>query len=129
MPERAAAKEILQRCQADFDPPNFTECEQVMAAFAFQLHGFFVDVGANDPRRNSLTFPLEALGWSGVLVEPLCSCKEEGLPGTWRRSHLRTVLGEQPNSRAAALRPLRRAKETSFWWSQWRSVRMRYSSK
>jgi len=31
---------------------------------------FFVDVGAADPQFGSQTFHLEALGWSGVLVEP-----------------------------------------------------------
>lgn len=46
------------------------------------------------------------------------SVSAEGLPGTWRRSHLRTVLREQPNARAAALRPLARAQATSFWCSQ-----------
>jgi FkbM family methyltransferase len=70
------ADRILQQCRQDCDPPNFAECELVLAAFAFQPQGFFVDVGANDPRRNSLTFPLEAMGWRGVLVEPLRACYE-----------------------------------------------------
>jgi FkbM family methyltransferase len=32
--------------------------------------GYFVDIGANDPRDGSQTWPFEQLGWEGVLVEP-----------------------------------------------------------
>jgi FkbM family methyltransferase len=32
--------------------------------------GFFVDVGAADPQFGSQSWHLEALGWSGILVEP-----------------------------------------------------------
>jgi FkbM family methyltransferase len=32
--------------------------------------GFFVDVGANDPKNGSQTWHLEELGWRGVVVEP-----------------------------------------------------------
>jgi FkbM family methyltransferase len=32
--------------------------------------GFFVEVGANDPRRGSQSWQFEAAGWSGVLIEP-----------------------------------------------------------
>lgn len=32
--------------------------------------GYFVDVGANDPKDMSQTWHLERLGWRGVLVEP-----------------------------------------------------------
>ncbi len=34
-------------------------------------NGIFVDVGANDPYRDSQSFHLEQLGWSGLLIEPL----------------------------------------------------------
>src|SRR5262245_56328865 len=33
--------------------------------------GYFVEVGAHDPRQGSQTFALEQAGWRGVLVEPL----------------------------------------------------------
>ena len=33
--------------------------------------GYFVEVGANDPVEGSQTWHLEALGWTGVLIEPL----------------------------------------------------------
>lgn len=40
--------------------------------FADRRGGFFVDVGANDPRTFSKTWYLEKqLGWSGIAVEPL----------------------------------------------------------
>jgi FkbM family methyltransferase len=32
--------------------------------------GFFVEVGANEPRAGSQTFHLEQLGWDGILIEP-----------------------------------------------------------
>ncbi|SRR6266545_2714598 len=32
--------------------------------------GYFVEVGANDPKQWSQTFHLEERGWSGILVEP-----------------------------------------------------------
>lgn len=32
--------------------------------------GYFVDVGANAPEKDSQSFHLERLGWTGVLVEP-----------------------------------------------------------
>ena len=32
--------------------------------------GFFVDVGANDPRQGSQSWHLEQAGWNGILVEP-----------------------------------------------------------
>jgi len=38
--------------------------------FGRAAHGFFVDVGANDPVDGSQTWHLERLGWDGVLVEP-----------------------------------------------------------
>ena len=33
--------------------------------------GFFVEVGANDPKKDSQSWHLEETGWSGILVEPL----------------------------------------------------------
>jgi FkbM family methyltransferase len=32
--------------------------------------GFFVEVGANDPRERSQTYHLEQAGWRGILIEP-----------------------------------------------------------
>lgn len=33
-------------------------------------HGVFVDVGANDGVKGSMTFDLEKSGWRGILIEP-----------------------------------------------------------
>lgn len=39
--------------------------------FGCAEEGFFVEVGANDPKNLSQTWLLEKFGWRGVLVEPL----------------------------------------------------------
>ncbi len=39
--------------------------------FDFATDGFFVEVGANDPKALSTTWLLEKVGWRGILVEPL----------------------------------------------------------
>jgi FkbM family methyltransferase len=38
--------------------------------FGHASTGYFVDVGANAPEKDSQSFHLEQLGWTGVLVEP-----------------------------------------------------------
>jgi FkbM family methyltransferase len=43
---------------------------QLVAAFFGNLKGYFVEVGANDPRERSQTWLLEQSGWTGVLIEP-----------------------------------------------------------
>lgn len=42
----------------------------MVRAFFGGRAGYFVDVGANDPKRESQTWHLELLGWTGVLIEP-----------------------------------------------------------
>ena len=46
------------------------EQELVREFFHDARAGFFVEVGANQPREASRTWHLEQLGWNGVLVEP-----------------------------------------------------------
>jgi FkbM family methyltransferase len=41
-----------------------------------KTHGFFVEVGANDPFVYSQTWLLERYGWKGILIEPQASCCE-----------------------------------------------------
>ena len=53
------------------------EKELVRAFFEQRPAGFFVEVGANDPRLLSQTWHLEEKGWRGILVEPNPSCAEE----------------------------------------------------
>lgn len=43
---------------------------QLVAAFFGGIKGYFVEVGANDPRERSQTWHLEQNGWTGVLIEP-----------------------------------------------------------
>lgn len=43
---------------------------QMVAAFFGAGKGYFVEVGANEPRVRSQTWHLEQAGWTGVLVEP-----------------------------------------------------------
>jgi FkbM family methyltransferase len=40
------------------------------AFFRSASSGFFVEVGANEPKTNSQTWHLEQLGWRGILIEP-----------------------------------------------------------
>ena len=47
------------------------EKELVWQFFGRRRDGFFIDVGANDPRGGSQTWLLEQNGWRGILVEPL----------------------------------------------------------
>jgi FkbM family methyltransferase len=47
------------------------EKELVWQFFGRRRDGFFIEVGANDPRGGSQTWLLEQNGWRGILVEPL----------------------------------------------------------
>ena len=44
--------------------------QQLVQAFFADRIGFYVDVGANDPVLDSQSEHLEALGWTGLLIEP-----------------------------------------------------------
>ncbi len=43
---------------------------QMVADFFGATKGYFVEVGANEPRLRSQTWHLEQAGWTGVLIEP-----------------------------------------------------------
>jgi FkbM family methyltransferase len=47
------------------------ECRLVRLFFGKIPEGFFVDVGASDPKDASQTWHLEQRGWRGVLIEPI----------------------------------------------------------
>ena len=52
-------------------PRNAADHEmQLVAAFFGNMKGYFVEVGANDPRERSQTWHLEQAGWTGILIEP-----------------------------------------------------------
>lgn len=50
-------------------PPE-TEVDMVRQFFAARGGGFFVEVGANEPQKESQTWHLEQAGWTGLLIEP-----------------------------------------------------------
>ncbi len=56
---------------------QFGEDSLVWQFFNQRKDGFFVEVGANDPRNLSQTYLLEQQGWRGILVEPLSDCCEQ----------------------------------------------------
>jgi FkbM family methyltransferase len=43
---------------------------RLISTFFGNIKGYFVEVGANDPRERSQTWLLEQSGWTGVLIEP-----------------------------------------------------------
>ena len=43
---------------------------RLVAAFFGDTKGYFVEVGANEPRERSQTWHLEQAGWTGILIEP-----------------------------------------------------------
>jgi FkbM family methyltransferase len=51
--------------------------QQLVQAYFQSNKGFYVDVGANDPVLDSQSQHLEALGWTGLLVEPDPDCCEK----------------------------------------------------
>jgi FkbM family methyltransferase len=72
--------------------------------FGFRTEGFFVEVGANHPRKGSQTWLLERVGWRGILIEPLpASCE--------------LLRRERPHSRVvqAAVSAPENAGERSFF--------------
>ena len=50
--------------------------QQLVQTFFGGKPGFYVDVGANDPVLDSQSQHLEALGWTGLLIEPDPDCCE-----------------------------------------------------
>ena len=46
------------------------EGQRLLEFFGHSTTGCFVEVGAGNPAQGSITVPLEAAGWAGVIVEP-----------------------------------------------------------
>jgi FkbM family methyltransferase len=72
-----AIEKLLTECRVHLEPGNFEECRLILKAFEYAADGFYIEVGANDPRQNSLTYILERLGWTGMLIDPLRKCYEK----------------------------------------------------
>jgi hypothetical protein len=67
------------------------------AFFCDTDRGYFVEVGANQPKNLSQTFDLEQKGWTGVLIEPQPDLAEE-----LRRQRSAKVYAEACSSRGNA---------------------------
>ncbi len=46
------------------------ECDLVHLYFDRAKTGYYIEVGANEPKRSSQTWMLEQTGWTGLLIEP-----------------------------------------------------------
>jgi FkbM family methyltransferase len=77
--------------------PQDAEEELKHAFFAGTEPGFFVEVGANEPREISQTYGMEQRGWRGVLIEP-----QPDLAGALRRERTAQVFAVACSSRANA---------------------------
>jgi FkbM family methyltransferase len=60
----------MERAVAAVFKPEL-ETALVRDFFRDRPRGFFVDVGADDPKKDSQSWHLEEAGWTGILVEPL----------------------------------------------------------
>ena len=76
---------------------SFHENELVWQFFGHRTDGFFIDVGANDPKNGSQSWLLEQNGWRGLLVEPL-PLFAEALRLTRPRSRVFQVACGRPGS-------------------------------
>ncbi len=54
-----------------FKNPPENEQKLIRNFFYNKLDGYYVDVGANEPIKESQTYHLEKLGWGGLLIEAL----------------------------------------------------------
>jgi FkbM family methyltransferase len=69
--------------------------------FATSRNGFFVEVGANDPRRGSQSWQFEQDGWTGVLVEPQPDLAER--LRAVRRAHVVAAACSSPANAGTAM--------------------------
>lgn len=54
-------------------PSQFGEDLLLWELFDRKLDGFYIEVGAHDGVTDAVTYPFEAVGWTGLLVEPMPS--------------------------------------------------------
>ncbi len=87
------------------------ESELTREFFAGVAKGYFVEVGANDPRIGSQTWGFEQAGWNGVLVEP-----QPDLAAVLRRGRRARVFAVACSSPANAGRVL------PFYLAGWMSA-------
>jgi FkbM family methyltransferase len=78
------------------------EKELVWQLFGRRRDGFFIDVGANDPRDGSQRWLLEQNGWRGILVEPLSGLYDR-LVSARPRSKVWQAACSAPDKRGTAV--------------------------
>jgi len=71
---------------------QFAEDQVVWEALGRPTSGFFIEAGAFDGRSFSVTYALEAMGWTGLLVEPHPVRSEECRRNRPRSRVVQTVL-------------------------------------
>ena len=67
--------------------------------FAGQQFGFYIDVGAWDPTRDSVTRHFYDKGWCGINIEPDTACFEALKSERQRDVSLQVALGRRPGTR------------------------------
>jgi FkbM family methyltransferase len=73
---------------------QFGEDALVWTLLDGQLDGFFIEVGAFDGYRYSVTYALECVGWSGLLIEAIPERAQECRRRRQRSRVVHAVLGE-----------------------------------
>jgi FkbM family methyltransferase len=73
---------------------QFGEDALVWTLLDGQLDGFFIEVGAFDGYRYSVTYALECVGWSGLLIEAIPERAQECRERRQRSRVVHAVLGE-----------------------------------
>jgi FkbM family methyltransferase len=81
--------------------PEF-ETALVREFFRDRPQGFFVEVGANDPKKDSQSYHLEEAGWTGILVEPLPELASE--LRRQRKAHVFEVACSSPDREGQVMR-------------------------
>jgi FkbM family methyltransferase len=69
-------------------PSQFGEDMLLWDLFEGQSTGYFIEVGAHDGYSDAVTYPFEAAGWTGLLIEPL---PDRYAACAARRKHARVV--------------------------------------
>lgn len=74
---REALREVGRKPRLDLTlRAQFGEDVMILDVLDNQLDGFYIEVGAFDGKHFSVTWMLDAIGWDGLLIEPLPSRAE-----------------------------------------------------
>lgn len=67
--DRVAAAGRAPRHPIEFDAPHGADAF-LWELFDRRIDGFYLEAGAYDGRTRSISYPFEAIGWTGILIEP-----------------------------------------------------------